>query len=222
MPPARSPQPVYVHADHLARSREIAVPPAHSAQPDPGHADHLADSREIGVPPARSPQPVYVHADHLARAREIAVPPARAAQPRARRTAITWPARRPQMSCGHTRRGRVRARCRMDTNARRRLAARALGQGGLLTTLDVAELAGGGMNLRREVRAGHWRLVLPGVVVAAGTPVDRELLTRAAVLWLPPYGALSHASAARCWGIHVPNGAGVWVTVPWEAPQRSR
>ncbi len=110
----------------------------------------------------------------------------------------------------------------MDTNARRRLAARALGQGGLLTTLDVAELAGGGMNLRREVRAGHWRLVLPGVVVAAGTPVDRELLTRAAVLWLPPYGALSHASAARCWGNHVPNDAGVWVTVPWEAPQRSR
>jgi len=110
----------------------------------------------------------------------------------------------------------------MDTNARRRLAARALGQGGLLTALDVAELAGGGVNLRREVRAGRWRLVLPGVVVAAGTPVDRELLTRAAVLWLPPYGALSHASAARCWGIHVPDDTGVWVTVPWEAPQRSR
>jgi len=110
----------------------------------------------------------------------------------------------------------------MDTNARRRLAARALGQGGLLTALDVAGLAGGDVNLRREVRAGRWRLVLPGVVVAAGTPVDRELLTRAAVLWLPPYGALSHASAARCWGIHVPNDAGVWVTVPWEAPQRSR
>jgi hypothetical protein len=126
------------------------------------------------------------------------------------------------MSCGHARRGRVRARCRMDTNARRRLAAMALGQDGLLTALDVAELAGGGVNLRREVRAGRWRLVLPGVVVAAGTPVDRELLTRAAVLWLPPYGALSHASAARCWGIHVPDDAGVWVTVPWEAPQRSR
>ena len=110
----------------------------------------------------------------------------------------------------------------MDTNARRRLAARALGQGGLLTALDVAGLAGGDVNLRREVRAGRWRLVLPGVVVAAGTPVDRELLTRAAVLWLPPYGALSHASAARCWGIHVPNDAGVWETVPWEAPQRSR
>lgn len=126
------------------------------------------------------------------------------------------------MSCGHARRGRVRARCRMDTNARHRLAARALGQGGLLTALDVAELAAGGVNLRREVRAGRWRLVLPGVVVAASTPVDRELLTRAAVLWLPPYGALSHASAARCWGIHVPDDAGVWVTVPWEAPQRSR
>jgi len=53
-------------------------------------------------------------------------------------------------------------------------------------------------------------------------PSTGELLTRAAVLWLPPYGALSHASAARCWGIHVPNDAGVWVTVPWEAPQRSR
>jgi len=126
------------------------------------------------------------------------------------------------MSCGHARRGRVHARCRIDTNARRRLAARALGQGGLLTALDVAGLAGGDVNLRREVRAGRWRLVLPGVVVAAGTPVDRELLTRAAVLWLPPYGALSHASAARCWGIHVPNDAGVWETVPWEAPQRSR
>ena len=60
----------------------------------------------------------------------------------------------------------------MDTNARRRLAARALGQGGLLTALDVAELAGGEVNLRREVRAGRWRPVLPGVVVAAGTPAN--------------------------------------------------
>lgn len=110
----------------------------------------------------------------------------------------------------------------MDLGRRRALAARARAQGGLLTAADFGAVGLDESTLRTEVRHGRLTLILPGVGAPAGLPLDRGVRTRAAALWLPPDGGLSHLSAAEQSGIHVPSFDDVWVTVPWARPQRSR
>lgn len=110
----------------------------------------------------------------------------------------------------------------MDLDVRRTLALLAGRQSGLLRIADLREAGLPPDTARREVKAGRWTTVLPGVLAPAGMPISRDVLTQAAMLWLPKRAALSHSSAAACWGIHVPPEERVWVTVPWAAPQRTR
>jgi very-short-patch-repair endonuclease len=94
-------------------------------------------------------------------------------------------------------------------------------QGGLLCARDLAGITGSTDEVRRRVRSRAWQEVLPGVIAPAAMAVDRDLLERAAMLWVPA-GALSHFSAARRDGIWVPDNPRVWLTAPFEDGHRSR
>lgn len=75
--------------------------------------------------------------------------------------------------------------------------------------------------LRRRLRSGLWREVLPGVIAPIVLEVDRDLIEAAAMLWAPT-GWLSHHGAARREGIWVPEDDRVWLGVPFKSGQRSR
>ena len=93
--------------------------------------------------------------------------------------------------------------------------------GSLLCAHDLLRHTGRDGEVRRRVRSGGWQEVLPGVIAPAAVTVDRDLLERAAMLWVPA-GALSHFSAARRDGLWVPNDPRVWLTTPFEDGHRSR
>lgn len=73
---------------------------------------------------------------------------------------------------------------------------------------------------RRRIRVGTWQELLPGVVCrTTGEPTPRQWMV-AALLWVGPDAALSHATAARLWGLPLEPGP-VVVTTRGTKRQRS-
>ncbi len=71
-----------------------------------------------------------------------------------------------------------------------------------LATVETVVIAGTRYDTaRRRIRVGTWQELLPGVVCrTTGEPTRRQWM-RAALLWLGPSAALSHATAAELWGL---------------------
>ena len=81
------------------------------------------------------------------------------------------------------------------------LARVAVAQEGAFTRAQAIGAGHTPARIERRLRAGAWERVLPRVYRHAATPDSRALLEWAAVLWVGPGGALSHASAAGIWRI---------------------
>jgi very-short-patch-repair endonuclease len=97
-----------------------------------------------------------------------------------------------------------------------RLLRRAADRGGLFTVDDAVAAGFGSRTARRRVHDGAWREVVPSVLTSAVVGDSVELRERAALQWLVEQGAvLSHHSAARRWGIPVPDDPQAWVSVHW-------
>src|SRR6478735_10407973 len=71
-----------------------------------------------------------------------------------------------------------------------------------LATVEKVVVAGTSYDTaRRRIRVGTWQELLPGVVCrTTGEPTRRQWM-RAALLWLGPSAALSHATATELWGL---------------------
>lgn len=109
----------------------------------------------------------------------------------------------------------------MENKAERALAEQARRQRGLVTAQQMARLTGRADEARRRLRSGSWREVLPGVLAPATAEPDDACIGAAAMLWAPN-AALSHFSAAGAQQLWVPDRNGVWLTVPYDDPHRSR
>jgi very-short-patch-repair endonuclease len=94
--------------------------------------------------------------------------------------------------------------------------------GGLLTRQGAEEVVPGWVIDHARRRGDLWR-VLPGIYLAAGSPVTAAVRRRAALAWLDGRGALSHATALGVWGVHeaAPHDE-VHVTVPRTVRLRSQ
>ena len=84
-----------------------------------------------------------------------------------------------------------------------RLAEVAVVQHGVFTRAQAMASGFSASQIERRVRARAWERVLPGVYQHAATPASTARAYWAAVLWAGPECALSHASAAAIWRIHV-------------------
>jgi very-short-patch-repair endonuclease len=101
------------------------------------------------------------------------------------------------------------------------LVARARAQHGLLGEADAIRLTVRDDALSHLVSGGLWQEVLQGVLAPAAVDVSRELVERAAMLWIPRC-SLSHYSAARREGIWVPDNDQAWVTAEFDCARRSQ
>jgi very-short-patch-repair endonuclease len=82
---------------------------------------------------------------------------------------------------------------------RSNLVAMALSQGGVVTRAQALRL-GGRHVVDDAVHDGVLTRVFPGVYAVAGTEIDRPLMRRAALAYLPA-AALSHLDALDVWGL---------------------
>ena len=128
----------------------------------------------------------------------------------------------PQRACAGNGVGRrARTLAGMGITTERALSEHARRQRGLVTAQQMALITGRADEARRRRRAGTWRDVLPGVLSPATAEADDACVAAAAMLWAPN-ASLSHFSAARCQQLWVPDCHGVWLTVPYDDPHRSR
>jgi very-short-patch-repair endonuclease len=94
--------------------------------------------------------------------------------------------------------------------------------GGLATRRDLRAVVGQRW-LRRAVRAGLLREVVPGVFATPDLPLDLETRLRSAVLFGGADAALSHTTALWMWGlVKEPPTAPFHVSVPRVAPPSDR
>jgi very-short-patch-repair endonuclease len=86
----------------------------------------------------------------------------------------------------------------------RRITAFIRAQRGLFTRVQARSSGFSEYQVRRRLTSGEWKVVLGRVLTIGTTPVTPELRDRAAAL-LVPHAVLTGASAARVYGIHVPD-----------------
>lgn len=90
----------------------------------------------------------------------------------------------------------------------------ATAQRGVVSRADVAARGVSDAIIRRAVQRGIWRRVHPRVYAVSPTPLTREGLLWAALLYAGPGATLSHATAAEIWGLDEPRGRTIHVTIP--------
>lgn len=90
----------------------------------------------------------------------------------------------------------------------------AVAQAGVLSRADVAARGVSDAVIRRAVQRGKWRRVHPRVYAVSPTPLSRDGLLWAALLYAGPGATLSHETAAEMWGLDEPRGATVHATIP--------
>lgn len=92
---------------------------------------------------------------------------------------------------------------------RRAVTRIARGQHGVWTRQQALDAGEHRRTLDGHIASGRVELVLPGVLVAPGTPRTLEVRAMAAQLWAGPDSALSHRTAAGLVGLTLPgSGAG--------------
>ena len=90
---------------------------------------------------------------------------------------------------------------RTPSDNERRVRELAEKQHGVVSRAQVVDLGVSDGSIARRLRDGLWSRVLPGVFRITGAPETREQLPMAAVLWAGDGSVVSHATAARLWGI---------------------
>ena len=88
------------------------------------------------------------------------------------------------------------------------------GQHGVVARAQVRGLGISGAAISRRLRDGLWCRVLPGVFRITGAPEPHAQLPMAAALWAGDGAVVSHASAARLWGIEGTRERNVELWVP--------
>jgi very-short-patch-repair endonuclease len=74
-------------------------------------------------------------------------------------------------------------------------------QHGVVSRAQVRDLGIAEASIARRMRDGLWQRVLPGVFRITGAPMSAWQVPMAAVLWAGDGAVVSHATAARLWGI---------------------
>ena len=97
-------------------------------------------------------------------------------------------------------------------------------QDGVVTTAQLFRHGVGKDPVRNRVERGHWRRILPGVLLTHGGEPTPQQRMMAATLWAGRECAVDAASAARYFGFQrVPlSPERVDLVVPFESPARSR
>jgi hypothetical protein len=83
----------------------------------------------------------------------------------------------------------------------RRIAYR---QAGLFTRSQASECGFSPYQIRRRINAGAWQVLIASVLALAGVPITPQVRDRAAQLAVPR-SVLGGPSAARWWGVAVPD-----------------
>lgn len=94
-------------------------------------------------------------------------------------------------------------------------------QHGCITLAQAARCGISGEGVRRRVREGRWRRILPRVYVVRGAPSTWEQRLFAAVLWAGDAAAVSGPSAAALWGFPEFARAGVEISYPGAKQSRA-
>jgi len=97
-------------------------------------------------------------------------------------------------------------------------------QDGVISTAQLMAHGVGPDPVKHRVQRGHWRRVLPGVLVTHGGELTRRQRMMAAALWAGPECAIDAASAAGFFGFQriALSLERVEVVVPFESPARTR
>jgi very-short-patch-repair endonuclease len=100
------------------------------------------------------------------------------------------------------------------TTKHRIIASAAQANGGFFLRTEAATAGFSPSAISRRLAQQEWAEPLPGILVPAGMPVTREVRERMVREWRGPHTRLSHLSAARVYGLPVPDDDNVWLTVP--------
>jgi hypothetical protein len=97
------------------------------------------------------------------------------------------------------------------------VAAVAAGQHGIITRAEAIRLGLSQHQINHRLETGRWQTLRRGIYLVSGVPPTWEQHLFAAVLACGAPAVVSHASAARHWGLMVPSGedGGFEVSVPW-------
>lgn len=90
----------------------------------------------------------------------------------------------------------------------------ATAQAGVISRADATARGVSDAVIRRAVQRGTWRRIHPRVYSVSPTPLTREGLLWAALLYAGLGATLSHETAAEVWGLDEPRGQIVHVTIP--------
>src|ERR1700755_3271385 len=88
-------------------------------------------------------------------------------------------------------------------------------QHGVVSRAHARDLGISDAAISRRTSDGLWTRVLPGVFRISGAPQTDLQLPMAAVFWAGEGAVLSHATAARIWGIEGARERKVELWVPW-------
>jgi very-short-patch-repair endonuclease len=97
----------------------------------------------------------------------------------------------------------------------RSVRERAETQHGVVSRAQARDLGISDAAISRRTSDGLWTRVLPGVFRIAGAPQTDLQVPMAAVLWAGDGAVVSHATAARIWGIEGARERKVELWVPW-------
>lgn len=90
----------------------------------------------------------------------------------------------------------------------------AFAHAGVISRAEVAARGVSDAITRRAVQRGTWRRIHPRVYAVSPTPLTRDGLLWAALLYAGSGATLSHETAAEVWGLEEPRGQIIHVTIP--------
>jgi very-short-patch-repair endonuclease len=102
----------------------------------------------------------------------------------------------------------------MPTTNHQLIAEAAAANGGFFRRADAATAGVSPSGISRRLAQREWSEPLPGILVPAAVPITRDLRERMVREWQGPDARLSHLTAARAYGLPVPDDDNVWLTVP--------
>jgi predicted transcriptional regulator of viral defense system len=94
-------------------------------------------------------------------------------------------------------------------------------QHGVVSDPQATALGYSAQAIRRRIRSGGWRRVLPGVIRCTEAPNSGRQAAFAACIWAGPDAVVSHETAALLWGLDGVNTRRVEITVPRGLGKRS-